>query len=127
MKAYKIISAFIDLLLAILYLAFAFTVSCMFEPFPWYDADGSYMLFMVVIWLPLCGVSIVRIIASLIAKRFNKLFASLVCLNAIYIPLIFALGFLSISFVMLKVIGIIAVITMILYIVLSVLAVRKYK
>ena len=125
MKAYKIISTVLNVILAVLYLLFIFTVSCMFEVFPWHDADGTYMLYMVLLWLPLCVVSLVRVAVSLVFKQFDKGLASLVCLNAIYIPLIFLLGFVNISFAALKVIGVISVITMILYIVLSVISARK--
>ncbi len=127
MKVYKVVLTVINILLAVLYFAFMLVVSCMFELFPWYDSDGAYMLYMLVIWLPLCVVSLVQIVASVIAKRFNKGFASLICLNAVYIPLIFALGFVNISFETLKTICIIAVMTMILYVALSFCGLRKNK
>ncbi|MBQ4602210.1 MAG: hypothetical protein IJB24_05040 [Clostridia bacterium] len=124
MKAYKIFEGIVNVLLTVLYLAFAFIVSCMFEVFPWHDGDGVYMLYMLVVWLPLCFLTIIQIFSSLIAKRFNKPLVTLASLNAVYIPLIFILGFADISFTALKVIGIVAVITMFVY---SVLSFRRLK
>ncbi len=96
----------------------------MFEFMPWYDGDGAYMFYLAVVWLPLCVVTITHIAASLIAKRFNKLLASLSSLNAVYIPIIFLLGFAEISLTGIRVIGVIAVITMLIY---TVLAFRRIK
>ena len=124
MKVYKFIDGFFNILLALIYLFFIFTVSCMFEFMPCYDGDGGYMIYMAVVWLPLCGITILQIAASLIAKRFNKLLASLSSLNAVYIPMIFLLGFADLSVTGIKVIGVIAVITMLIY---TVLAFRRIK
>lgn len=124
MKLYKIIDGFLNVLLTLIYVAFAITVSCMFDFLPWYDGDGLYMLYMAFVWLPLCFLTIIQIASSLIVKRFNKLLASLSSLNAIYIPIVFLLGFADISLTFVKVIGIVAIITMSLY---SVLAFRRLK
>ncbi len=124
MKVYKFLDALINILLSILYLVFAFIVSCMFEVFPWYDGDGVYMLYMVVVWLPLCVLTLIQILSSLIGKRFNKPLVMLASLNAVYIPMIFLLGFVDISLTALRIIGIIAVITMLAY---SVLSIRRLK
>ena len=124
MKVYKFFDGLVNILLAMLYLVFAFIVSCMFEFFPWHDGDGVYMLYMLAVWLPICFLTIIQITVSVIARKFNKPMVTLASLNAIYIPLIFILGFADISFTALKIIGIIAVITMITY---SVLAFRRLK
>lgn len=124
MKVYKFFDILINILLAAFYLAFAFIVSCMFEAFPWYDGDGVYMLYMVVIWLPLCVLTLLQIFLSFIAKRFNKPLVMLASLNAVYIPMIFLLGFADMSLTALRIIGIIAVITMLVY---SVLSFRRVK
>ena len=124
MKVYKFIDGFFNILLALIYLLFIFTVSCMFEFMPWYDGDGVYMLNWAVVWLPLCVLTILQIVSSLVARRFNKLLASLSSLNAVYIPIIFLLGFADVSLTGIKIIGVIAVITMLTY---SVLAFRRLK
>ena len=124
MKVYKFIDGFINLLLTLLYLAFAFIVSCMFEVFPWHDANGAYMLYMLVVWLPVCVLTIIQILISLIARKFNKPLVTLAALNAVYIPLIFVLGFAEVTLNVFKIIGVVAVITMVLY---SVLSFRRFK
>ena len=124
MKVYKFIDGFFNILLTLIYLLFIFTVSCMFEFMPWYDGDGVYMLNLAVVWLPLCVLTILQIVSSLVARRFNKLLASLSSLNAVYIPIIFLLGFADVSLAGIKIIGVIAVITMLTY---SVLAFRRLK
>lgn len=124
MKVYKFFDGFLNVLIALLYIIFAFIVSCMFECFPWHDGDGVYMLYMLAVWLPLCVLTLIQIITSLIFKRFNKPLVTLASLNAVYIPMIFLLGFSDISFTALKIIGIIAVITMLIY---SVLSFRRLK
>ena len=124
MKVYKFFDGLLNALLTILYLAFAFTVSCMFEVFPWYDADGVYMLYMLAVWLPLCFLTLIQIILSLIAKRFDKPLVTLASLNAVYVPMIFLLGFADVSLTVFKLIGVIAVITMLIY---SVLSFRRLK
>ena len=124
MKAYKFFDGVLNVLIAVLYLVFAFIVSCMFEIFAWYDGDGVYMLYMLAVWLPLCFLTLIQIILSLIVKRFNKPLVTLASLNAVYIPMIFLLGFANISLTALRIIGIIAVITMLIY---SVLSFRRLK
>ncbi len=124
MKVYKFFECLISILLTVLYFAFAFIVSCMFEIFPWFDGDGVYMLYMLVVWLPLCIMTLIQIILSFAVKRFNKPLVMLASLNAVYIPMIFLLGFSDISLTALKIIGIIAVITMSVY---SVLSFRRLK
>lgn len=124
MKVYKFFECLISILLTVLYFAFAFIVSCMFEIFPWFDGDGVYMLYMLVVWLPLCIMTLIQIILSFAVKRFNKPLVMLASLNAVYIPMIFLLGFADISLTALKIIGIIAVITMSVY---SVLSFRRLK
>ena len=93
MKVYKFFDCLINILITALYLMFVFIVSCMFEVFPWFDGDGVYMLYMLVVWMPLCVLTLVQILLSLIIKRFDKPLVMLASLNAVYIPMIFLLGF----------------------------------
>lgn len=124
MKVYKLFSTLITVLLALLYLVFIYSVSCMFSFFGWYDAEGYYMLTFVGIWLPLCVLTLLQIIVSVIAKRFDKPTAMLLCLNALYIPVIFLLGFADVSLTVFKTIGVIGIITMITYVVVFI---KKFK
>ena len=124
MKVYKFFDGVINGLLAVIYVVFIIIISRMFKIFPWYDGNADYMLSMVVLWLPLCFLTIIQIAMSLIVKRFNKPLVALVSLNAVYIPMIFLLGFINISFTALKLICILAIITMITY---TVLAFRRLK
>ncbi len=124
MKAYKFFSTLITVLLTVLYLVFVFSVSCMFSFLPWYDTDGFYMLNFALIWLPLCVLTLLQIIISVISKRFNKPTAMLLCLNALYIPIVFLLGFTDVSVSVFKTIGIIGIITMITYVVVFI---KKFK
>ncbi|MBQ4560992.1 MAG: hypothetical protein IJA55_01520 [Clostridia bacterium] len=127
MKIYKFFNGVITGLLAIIYLMFIIVVSAMFKIFPWHDPDGGYMLRLLVLWLPMCFVTIIQIVLSLIAKRFNKPLVTLVSLNAIYIPMIFLLGFVNISLIALKLICILATVTMIIYTVLAFGRLKKIK
>ncbi len=125
MKIAKAISYVSDILLAVLYLLFVLTVCCMFDVLPIYSADQTYLIYMAVLWLPLCVVTLVRVIMLVITHSWNKGIVTLACLNAVYIPAIFLCGYIfDMTETSLRVIGIFAVITMILYFLLSF---RKFR
>lgn len=84
------------------------------------------MLSLMLVWLPLCVVTLLQIVASVLAKRFDKAVSILLCLNAIYIPLIFVLGFADVPLAVFKTIGVIAVITMIAYVTVFIMKNKKY-
>ena len=126
MKAYRVISWILCIILTLIYIFFAYTVSSMFDIFPWYDGEGFYMLSLMLVWLPLCVVTLLQIVASVLAKRFDKAVSILLCLNAIYIPLIFVLGFADVPLAVFKTIGVIAVITMIAYVTVFIMKNKKY-
>ena len=127
MKVYKFFDILFDILLAVLYLIFAFIASRLFKIFPWYDADGGYMISFLFIWLPICVVTIIQIAISFFAKHYDKLVVSLAALNAVYIPLIFLFGYIGISLTALRVTCIIAILTMITYIVLDIRRIKKLR
>ena len=120
MKASKVIGVIANVLLMVLYILFALTVSCMFEGMPGYSEDQSYLLYMLALWIPLCLVTVLRIIMMLVCRIWDKATVCLASLNAVYIPLVFGLGFIfDLTETTYKVIGICAVVTMILYFVLN--------
>ena len=83
------------------------------------------MLTMLFVWLPLSLITIIQIVISAVAKHFDKLNTILLCLNALYIPLIFVLGFTDASLNVFRTIGVVGIITMVAYVVNFIRRIKK--
>jgi len=116
-KFYKVADKIVHGILFIFYLIFIFLVSSMFKFMPWYDEGGIYLLRLLLLWLPLSFMTIISVVIKFLTKDFNKAFVCIEALNAVYIPLIFLLGYVNIPLWVTQLIGLAGVITMIIYIV----------
>ena len=123
----KIIAAVMNFLTALIYILFIFAVSSMFSFVPWYDESGTYLVYLVLIWIPLCVITLINVLLRLISRDYRRSLVSLACLNAIYIPLIFGLGYLSIKLWVVQLIGVTGSLTMLLYFVLTLIFFLKNK
>lgn len=127
MKALKFISCLMKWLIILLYLCLIYAASRMFSIFPWYDENGNYLLLLLLVWIPLCVFTLIHIVLLKITKKYYKPLAALEALNALYIPIIFLLGIVGITINGLRIIGVSAFITIIIYIVLSIVRARKER
>ena len=118
-KSRKVILIIMNTLMGLLYLGQAFSVLQTFEFFPWYNEEGSFLMSMALLWVPLCLVTLVNIILRFCFKEYRKSLICIACLNSLYIPCIFALGYVNITIEWIKIIGCVSILTMILYFVLS--------
>lgn len=123
----KVLLILSNILLAIMYIAFAYCITSMFEPFPWYSEESAYLVSMAFVWIPLCIVTLFCIILRFCFKHYRKSLICIACLNAIYIPGIFGLGFLNITLDGIRMIGICALFTMSLYFLLTLIFAIKDK
>ena len=114
-KVLKISDIVLHILLALLYIFFIYVITTMFTFLPWYDANELYLIKMLALWLPLSLITILVLLIKFLKKEFKRLTVCLTALNAVYIPLIFCLGFLNIQLWLTQLICVFAVITMILY------------
>lgn len=126
-KSKKIILIALDAIMIILYLYLGYCFTSMFSFMPWYDINELYLINLIGIWLPISFATIINILVKLIMRCYDKAIFSLACLNAIYIPILFGLGFISVPFWLTKTIGAIAIITIITYTVLCVRYLIKNK
>lgn len=127
MKALKITSGVVNILILILYFLLIYAVTAMFGIFPWYDADHGYLILMLMVWIPLCVLTLIHITLALLTKRFYKPIIALEAVNALYIPLLFVLGADGSSLTTVRTLGIFSLITIIMYIVLSIYRARKER
>ena len=127
MKALRIFSVILNVMLGALYLVFGFAITMMYPVFPWFSEDQSYMLYMFGLWLPICIVTILYVLTVILRKRFDKLTVGIACLNAIYIPLVFALGFVDVKLLTIRIIGGCALTTMVVFYILVICEFVKNK
>lgn len=101
--------------LLILYIWFIYIVSTMFSFVPWYDENAMYLIDMIYLWLPLSCVTILMLITRFITKTFDYFYVCISALNAVYIPILFVLGFVDHPFLLTAFIAVAACVTMVLY------------
>lgn len=94
-KFLKISDIVLNILLGIMYLFFIYLSTAMLSFLPWYDENGMYLISMLGLWLPLSLITIIKVILDFVGKRPDKALICFAALNAIYIPVIFILGFIE--------------------------------
>lgn len=85
----------LNILLGIMYLFFIYLAATMLSFVPWYDENGMYLISMLALWLPLSIATIIKVVIDFVGKSYDKVLICLAALNAIYIPIIFVLGFIE--------------------------------
>ena len=119
----KVVRVFLSVLLSILYIILAFFILSMLPFIPWHDAEGNYMLLFFVLWLPVCVISLILVVLSFISKRIYRARLISLCFNAVFIPLVFALGFAGLNWLN-YVLGVMVLISMAVYIVMFIKSIK---
>ncbi|MBQ3100818.1 MAG: hypothetical protein IJC50_07500 [Clostridia bacterium] len=85
---------FFNALLVVMYVPLLYLILAEFKFIPWYASDASFILYYL-LWLPLCGLSIITVVTGFFTSAVGKTDTMLVCYNALVIPLLFLLDFID--------------------------------
>lgn len=109
----KIIRIVLNLVLIAAYFIMGYNILSMFSFIPWYDENGGFLLKYVALWIPICVLTIIIVSSFFIMKRVYRARIILLCINAVFIPLVY---FLSEAFHL--ILGAVTLITMLAYVII---------
>ena len=86
---------FLNVLILIQYFILLFLISSSFSFMPWYDADLNNSVIYLVIWIPLCVTTLALVISNIATKHIYRARITLLCFNALFVPLTFLIGYVG--------------------------------
>ena len=119
-----VVRAVLYTLLLLMYLPLTFLILSTFPNMPMYDPDGNYLWLFFVLWLPICVVTILCFIFSLVNKKIYRARTMITSYIALYIPLVYLAGYLSSQW-LLYISGALAAVLIVCYIVIYIRALRN--
>jgi len=85
----------INVLLVAVYLVLGYYILAMYPFIPWHDESGDYLLIYLALWIPVCALTLILVASIFISRRIYRARVILLCINAVFIPLVYLLGGVS--------------------------------